>query len=186
MRLLKQITRSVLWVLGESESAKRNLIKEAENRGVPADRLIFAARVPHPDYLTRYCLADLFLDTFPFNAGTTASDALWSGLPLITCSGDAFASRMAGSLLTAVGMSELITTSETDYEQLALKLASNPDLMIRTKMRLADNRSRYPVFDTRRFTRNLEAAYESVCRRYHAGLAPEDIEVPDEGRISAY
>jgi protein O-GlcNAc transferase len=186
MRLLKQITGSVLWVLGENESAKRNLTKEAENRGVHADGFIFAPRIPHPDYLTRFGLADLFLDTFPFNAGTTASDALWSGLPLITCSGDAFASRMAGSLLTAVGMPELITTSKAEYEELALKLASNPDLMMRTKMKLADNRLRYPIFDTRRFTRNLEAAYESIYRRYQAGLAPEDIEVPDEGQMSAY
>jgi protein O-GlcNAc transferase len=186
MRLLKQITRSVLWVLSENESARRNLVKEAESRGVPADRLIFAARVPHPDYLARFGLADLFLDTFPFNAGTTASDALWSGLPLITCSGEAFASRMAGSLLTAVGMPELIATSEADYEELALTLASNPDLMMRTKMKLADNRSRYPVFDTRQFTQNLEAAYESIYRRYQAGLAPEDIEVPEQGRISVH
>ena len=140
MRLLQQIDGSVLWLLAESSNVEHNLLKEAESRGINSARLVFAPRVSYSDYLARYQLADLFLDTFPFNAGTTASDALWAGLPLVTCSGEAFASRMAGSVLGAIGMSEMVTESMAAYEALACKLARNPDLMTSTRMKLARNR----------------------------------------------
>jgi predicted O-linked N-acetylglucosamine transferase (SPINDLY family) len=178
MRLLGKIEGSVLWLLEGNANVKRNLQKEAKNRGVDPARLIFAPRIAYSDYLARYRLADLFLDTFPFNAGTTASDALWAGLPLVTCSGDAFASRMAGSLLKAVGMPELITDSLPDYEALAGKLAQDPDLMTSTKIKLARNRLTCPLFNTQLFTKHIEAAYMAMYQRYQAGLPPDHIHVP--------
>jgi predicted O-linked N-acetylglucosamine transferase (SPINDLY family) len=178
MRVLVKISGSVLWLLEGNADVKRNLQREAESRGVDSARLIFAPRIEYSDYLARYRLADLFLDTFPFNAGATAGDALWAGLPLVTCSGDAFASRMAGSLLRAIGMPELITESMADYEALASKLARDPDLMASTKMKLAHNRTSYPLFDTQQFTRNIEVAYSAMHERYRAGLVPDHIDVP--------
>jgi predicted O-linked N-acetylglucosamine transferase (SPINDLY family) len=181
-RLLREIDGSVLWLLGDNADVKGNLQNEIECRGVDSTRLIFASRVPYSEYLARYRLADLFLDTYPFNGGTTASDALWVGLPLITCSGEAFAARMAGSLLRAIGMPELITESTTDYEALALKLARDPDLMTSTKIKLAQNRSNCPLLDAQRFTRHIEAAYTAVYERYQADLSPDHIYLPQSDR----
>jgi len=181
-RLLREIDGSVLWLLGDNADVKRNLQNEIERRGVDSTRLIFASRVPYSEYLARYRLADLFLDTSPFNGGTTASDALWVGLPLITCSGEAFAARMAGSLLRAIGMPELITESTTDYEALALKLARDPDLMTSIKTRLARNRSSHPLFNAQRFTHHIEAAYTAMYERYQADLLPDHIYVPRSDR----
>lgn len=178
MDIIRKIDGSVLWLLEGNAAVKHNLQKEAENRGVNSARLIFAPRIEYSDYLARYRLADLFLDTVPFNAGATASDALWAGLPLVTCSGETFASRMAGSLLTAMGMPELITESMADYEALACKLAHNPDLMASIKMKLARNRASYPLFNTQLFTRHIETAYTAMYERYQAGLAPDHIHVP--------
>jgi len=180
MRLLQQIAGSVLWLLAETPQVGSNLRREAENRGVDPARLIFAARIAYADYLARYRLADLFLDTLPFNAGTTASDALWAGLPLITCPGRAFASRMAGSLLTALEMPELIAESMADYEALAARLARDPQLMAAIKMKLERNRTRTPLFDTELFTRHLEAAYSAIHQRVRMGLAPDHIRVTRE------
>jgi len=181
-RLLREIDGSVLWLLGDNADVKRNLQNEIERRGVDSTRLIFASRVPYSEYLARYRLADLFLDTSPFNGGTTASDALWVGLPLITCSGEAFAARMAGSLLRAIGMPELITESTTDYEALALKLARDPDLMTSIKTRLARNRSSHPLFNAQRFTHHIEVAYTAMYERYQAGLSLDHIHVPQSDR----
>lgn len=178
MRLLRNIEGSVLWLLKGSDEVKHNLEKEAENRGVKPARLFFAPRIPYSDYLARYRLADLFLDTVPFNAGATASDALWAGLPLVTCSGQAFASRMAGSLLRTIGLPELITDSLADYEALASNLARNPDQITSVKTRLMRNRSISPLFNTPLFTRHIEAAYMTMYGRYQAGLAPDHIDVP--------
>jgi protein O-GlcNAc transferase len=177
MAIIRKIEGSVLWLLEGNAAVKSNLQNEAQNRGVDPARLIFAPRIDYSDYLARYRLADLFLDTVPFNAGATASDALWAGLPLVTCPGETFASRMAGSLLTAIGMPELITESIADYEALACKLARNPDLMAATKMKLVRNRASHPLFDTRLFTRHIEAAYTAMYERYRAGLAPDHIHV---------
>jgi predicted O-linked N-acetylglucosamine transferase (SPINDLY family) len=172
MRLLIEIEPSVLWLVGGNSAVEANLRTEAKRRGVEPDRLVFAARIPYAEHLARYRLADLFLDTLPFNAGTTASDALWAGLPVLTCSGEAFAARMAGSLLHAVGLPELVTDSFDGYEALALKLATGAELLAEMKQRLARNRDRFPLFDTDRFRRHIEAAYVNMWERAQRGEAP--------------
>jgi len=177
MRLLNQVDGSVIWLLGGNVNLERNLRKEANDRGVNPTRLIFSLRTAYADYLARYRLADLFLDTFPFNAGTTASDALWAGLPIITYSGTAFASRMAGSLLQAIGLPELATGSLIEYEALALKLARDPDRLAAIKVELARNRGSYPLFDTVRFTRHLESAFETMWDRVQQGKPPSSFAI---------
>ena len=180
MRLLRGVEGSVLWLLGGSPTVERNLRREAELRGVSPDRLVFAARVDYSTYLSRYRLADLFLDTLPFNAGATASDALWAGLPLITCSGEAFASRMAASLLHAIGLPELIAPSLARYETLALELARNRNVLAAAKSKLGRHRNAYPLFDTDRFRRHIEAAYLTMWHRYQRGDPPASFAVKDE------
>jgi protein O-GlcNAc transferase len=178
MRLLQRVPGSVLWLLADNPTVEGNLRKGAEGRGVDAARLIFAPRIPYADYLARYRLADLCLDTLPFNAGTTASDALWAGLPLVTCTGEAFASRMAASLLRAIGMPEMVADSIADYEALAAKLAGDPELMASIRMKLVHNRLSQPLFDTALFTRHLEAGFSAAHECAQAGLAPDHIVVP--------
>jgi len=178
MRLLREIDGSVLWLMDSNASASRNLRNEAKRRGVAADRLVFAPRLDLADHLARHRLADLFLDTIYCNAHTTASDALWAGLPVLTCAGGTFASRVAGSLLNAVGLPELVTTSLADYESLALQLANDPARLATVKSRLAHNRDSQPLFDTERFTRHIEAAYTEMWERSERGEAPENFSVP--------
>ena len=177
MRLLKRVDGSVLWLVGGNTAISSNLRLEAEARGVRADRLVFAARVPTEDYLARYRLADIFLDTLPYNAGTTASDALWAGLPVLTRPGNAFAGRMAASLLRAVGLPELITENLADYEALAFKLATTPAMLNDLKAKLARNRNTYPLFDTDRFRRHIESAYTTMYERYQRGEPPQSFSV---------
>jgi predicted O-linked N-acetylglucosamine transferase (SPINDLY family) len=178
MRLLKQIDGSVLWLSSLSETARTNLRREAEQRGVSPERLIFSERVEkQEDHLARHRLADLFLDTIYYNAHTTASDALWAGLPVLTCEGETFASRVASSLLRAVGLPELVTTSLDEYEALALKLAREPALLASIKAKLAENRLTAPLFDTERYTRHLEAAYITMWERSQRGEPPASFEV---------
>jgi predicted O-linked N-acetylglucosamine transferase (SPINDLY family) len=162
MDILKEKPDSVLWLLECNASAKENLQREAEARGISAERLIFAPRVPIADHLARHRLADLFLDTLPYNAHTTASDALWMGLPLLTCSGQTFASRVAGSLLHALGMNELICTDLEDYRQKALQLAIDREQLAAIRQRLQQNKEQSPLFDTQRFARDLERCYLEV------------------------
>jgi protein O-GlcNAc transferase len=181
MRLLRSFEGSVLWLLGGNAGVERNLRREAADRGIAPDRLVFAPRAGYSDYLARYQFADLFLDTLPFNAGTTASDALWAGLPLVTCAGEAFASRMAGSLLNAVGLPELVTHNLEDYEALALKLASDSNMLAGVKARLAANRATYPLFDSGRFRRHIEAAYKMMWDIYQRGEQPAPLAIePDK------
>ncbi len=162
MRLLLQVPESVLWLMSSSEIAQRNLRKQAELRGVAPARLVFANRVPLiEDHLVRYALADLFLDTHPYNAHTTAADALMAGLPVLTYQGNAFPSRVAGSLLHAVGMPELVTHTLEQYEALALKLAFSPQLIQSLKERLQAGKGK--LFDTEQFCRNLESVYRVMC-----------------------
>jgi predicted O-linked N-acetylglucosamine transferase (SPINDLY family) len=178
MRLLKAIPESVLWLSKPNATAEANLGKEAERRGVSRERIVFASRLPElSDHLARQRHADLFLDTLPYNAHTTASDALWAGLPLVTCLGETFAGRVAASLLKAVGLPELITTSLEDYEALALRLARDPALLGGIKDKLLRNRDTYPLFDTARFTRHLEAAYTMMWQRYQRGEPPQALAV---------
>ena len=177
MRLLEKTDGSVLWLLGLNDAARRNLQGHGASRGIAPRRLVFAPHATYADHLARYQLADLFLDTLPFNAGATASDALWGGLPVLTCSGSAFAARMAGSLLNAVGLPELVTRSLEEYEAVALQLATNRHLLAETKARLAQNRLTCPLFDSDRFRRHIEAAYVTMWERSQKGLSPENISV---------
>ena len=199
MRLLKAVAGSVLWLVADNATVKDNLRREAEERGVEPDRLIFAPRLKYADHLARFRLADLFLDPLPFNAGTTASDALWAGVPVLTCAGEAFASRIAGSLLNAVGLPELITHSLKEYEALALKLAGHPStlpryardepwtgslpLLSELRARLARNRTTHPLFDTDRFRRHIESAYVTMWERHQRGEAPESFAVEPIHRV---
>lgn len=177
MRLLRAVDGSVLWLLAGHASAQRNLRQEAMARGVSPDRLVFAPRMELADHLARHRLADLFLDNLPYNAHTTASDALWAGLPLVTCRGEGFASRVATSLLLAVGLPELVTHSLEDYEALALKLAGTPAWLAEIRSKLAQNRASRPLFNARRFSRHIESAYMAMWERHHQGLSPEHIEI---------
>ena len=179
MKILKTVTGSVLWLSDTNATAVSNLKKEAAATGINPDRLIFAKRLPSSaDHLARHRLADLFLDTLPYNAHTTASDALWAGLPVLTQIGETFAGRVAASLLTAIGLPELITTTQKAYENLAIELATNSDKLTAIKSKLANNRLTTPLFDTRLFTRHIEAAYTAMYERLQAGLPPEHICVP--------
>ena len=177
MRILKAVEGSVLWLLQDNSWAAENLKKEAEKQSVVPDRLVFAERLPLPEHLARHHQADLFLDTAPYNAHTTASDALWAGLPVLTLMGESFASRVAASLLNAVGLPELITNTQEEYETLAIELAMNPDKLADVKLKLANNRLTAPLFDTPLFAKNLEAAYLTIYRRYQADLVPEHISI---------
>ena len=177
MRILAKTGRSVLWLLVNGASTAANLRNAAEARGVDASRLIFAPFTQPAQHLSRLGAADLFLDTFPCNAHTTASDALWAGVPVVTRLGESFASRVAGSLLHGIGLSELITTSVEQYEEVATALADNPGLLSKVKMKLLGNRPTASLFNTGLFTGRLEDAYRQMYRRHHSGLEPEDIHV---------
>jgi predicted O-linked N-acetylglucosamine transferase (SPINDLY family) len=178
MRALRQNPGSVLWLLEANAGAAANLRREAKARGIEPERLVFAPRLPLAQHLARHGHADLFLDTWPYNAHTTASDALWAGLPVLTCAGETFASRVAGSLLTAIGLPELITHSLPEYEAAAMRLARDPSELAGLRRRLAKNRLTAPLFDSERFTRHLEKAYGMMWERYVSGEAPQHIEVP--------
>ncbi|MCB2075271.1 MAG: tetratricopeptide repeat protein [Novosphingobium sp.] len=162
MRLLGRVDGSVLWLLRSNEWAEANLRREARARGIDPDRLVFAGKLPHGEHLARHAHADLFLDTFNVNAHTTASDALWAGLPIVTRAGRQFAARVAASLLAAVGLPELIAGTDEAYEALALDLATDPDRLAAIRAKLAANRLSQPLFDTVGYTRDFEAALETV------------------------
>ena len=172
MRLLQAVPGAVLWLLGDNQWAAENLRREARARGVDANRLVFAPRLKLAEHLARHRLAHLFLDTLPVNAHTTASDALWAGLPVLTCAGNAFAARVAGSLLHAVGLAELVTHSPEQYEALALRLATDTHVLQGLRNRLAQNRLSSPLFDTDRFRRHIEAAYTTMWEIWRHGENP--------------
>jgi predicted O-linked N-acetylglucosamine transferase (SPINDLY family) len=177
MRILRQVDGSVLWLLQDHPASAANLRREARNRGIDPSRLVFAVRMPSSEHLARHRVADLFLDTLPYNAHTTASDSLWAGLPILTCIGDTFAGRVAASLLGAVGLPDLVTTAPEQYEALAIDLATNPERLARIRRRLGANRPVAPLFDSVAFTRHLEDAYAQMHQRYLANLPPENIVV---------
>lgn len=172
MRLLKQVQGSVLWLLEGNPIASRNLKYAAQERGVGPERIVFAPRLEITEHLARHQLANLFLDTLPYNAHTTASDALWAGLPFLTCKGETFAGRVGASLLHAIGLPELITNSLADYESLALNLATDQLRLSKLREKLFDNREKYPLFDTDLFRRHIESAYTTMWDRYKSGEAP--------------
>jgi predicted O-linked N-acetylglucosamine transferase (SPINDLY family) len=177
MRILKAVDDSVLFLYAENKWAENNLKKEAELRDIDISRLVFGVRIPGEEYLARYKACDLFLDTAPYNGGTTASDALWTGLPVLTLMGESFASRVAASLLNAIGLPELITNTQEEYEALAIELAIHPHKLADIKLKLAKNRLTTPLFDTPLFTKNLEAAYIKMYERYQDDLEPDHITI---------
>jgi predicted O-linked N-acetylglucosamine transferase (SPINDLY family) len=178
IRIMKKVEGSVLWLPASNETATRNLRMEANARGLDPGRLIFANKLPaHPDHLARLQLADLFLDTLPYNAHTTASDALRAGLPVLTRTGETFAGRVATSLLNAIGLPELVTRTREEYENLGIGLATHPAKLAFIKEKLARNRLTAPLFNTQLFTRHIESAYRAMHERYQAGLPPDHLNV---------
>ena len=178
MRLLAQVPDSVLWLFEDNALVANHLRREAAARGIAPERLVMAPRLAPAAHLARHRHADLFLDTFPYTAHTTGSDALWMGLPLVTCAGESFASRVAGSLLRAAGLPELIAGDFDEYEALALALARDPPRLARLRTHLADGRRTHALFDTDRFRRHLETAYTALWSRHLAGGQPSRFDVP--------
>jgi predicted O-linked N-acetylglucosamine transferase (SPINDLY family) len=176
-RILKSVEGSVLLIYADNDTAQINLTKEITARGIDPNRLIFGKRLSKSEYLARYRVADLFLDTRPFNAGTTASDALRMGLPVLTLKGNSFNSREAASVIGALNLPELITTTKEEYESLAIELATDPEKLKIIKDKLASNLSTAPLYNTKLFTKNLESAYTMMYDRYHQGLDPDHIYV---------
>jgi len=177
MRLLHKVEGGVLWLFEGNPAVSRNLRHEAQARGIAPERLIFAPRMPLADHLARHRLADLFLDTLPCNAHTTATDALWVGLPVLTCAGTTFVGRVCASLLAAIGMPEMIAGSLAAYEAAALELATNPDALAAAREKLARNRSSQPLFDTDRFRRHFEAAFITMHERHQRGERPASFSI---------
>ena len=180
MRILKEVEESVLWLFEDNSRVASNLRQEAVRRGIDADRLIFAKKLPLSEHLARYRRADLFLDTLPYNAHTTASDALWAGLPVLTCIGESFVSRVGASLLNAIHLPELITATHEEYESLAIELATNPEKLRKIREKLKKNRLTTPLFDTPSVTRYIEEAYVAMFERYQAGLSFDHIYISNQ------
>jgi protein O-GlcNAc transferase len=180
MRLLAKVEGSVLWLLRDNAAAERNLRGEAAARGIDPNRLVFADRMERDQHLARHRLADLFLDTMPYNAHTTASDALAAGLPVVTSLGSTFSGRVAASLLSALGLPELIAHSLAEYEALALKLFGDSNYRARTIARLEQNRKKFPLFDTDRFRAHLESAYQVMWQRWQRGEGPANLTIPPQ------
>ena len=183
LRILENVDGSVLWLLEDNPKASGNLRREASRRGVDDERLVFCSRIPFPEHQARQRSADLFLDTMPYNAHTTASDALWAGLPVLTCSGESFAGRVAASLLNAIELPELITSSLEKYKALAIELATNPEKLNGIKLKLENNRLTAPLFDSDRFTRHIEAAYGEMYKRYQLDLPAEHIDIKPDDQV---
>ena len=177
MKILKKIEGSVLWLIKDSNEGANNLKKEANKRGINPDKIIFAKRMTISEHLARHKMADLFIDTFPYTAHTTCSDALWSGLPVITLMGQSFASRLSGTLLNAVGLNELIATTEKDYEDLIINLAKDSNQLKIIKNKLEKNKINQPIFNTKLYTKKIESAYKEIYKRYHSDLPLENIEI---------
>jgi predicted O-linked N-acetylglucosamine transferase (SPINDLY family) len=177
LRILQKVPQSVLWLYVDNPTSATNLREEAIKHGLSPERVIFAGSVTREKYLEQYKFADLFLDTRPYNAGTTASDALWAGLPVLTQVGESFASRMAASLLANIGIAELITHTDEEYEALAVALASNPEKLANIKAMLTNNRLKKPLFDTPSFTKHIESAYQEAYERYQNGLPIDHIHI---------
>ena len=180
MRLLAKVQNSVFWLLKSNPWAEGNLKKAAVRRGIAQDRLVFAQKLPQAEHLARHRLADLFLDIFNFNAHTTASDALWMGLPVVTKMGRGFAARVAGSLLATIEMPNLTTETKNAYEQLALYLAQNPIRVSELWKEILCKKITSPLFNTNLYTRHLEVGYQEAYNRYFDGLLPDEITVVDQ------
>ena len=179
MRILKRVESSVICLFLEdfNQTAKKNLKEETKKNGIKPDRLIFIQGIPLLEHLARHKVADLFIDTFPYTAHTTCSDALWSGLPVLTRIGESFSSRVASSLLNAIDLPELITNTEKEYEDLAVELATNPVRLKEIKDKLQKNRLTKPLFNTELYTKNLEAAFTKMYERYINNIPINNIEI---------
>ena len=177
MKILQEVEESVLWLLEDNKFASENLRKYAKNYGIDPARIVYGKRLQHEDHLTRHYCADLFLDTFPCNAHTTASDALWMGLPVITYLGTTFAGRVAASLLNAIGLEELVAKTVEDYQKIAIELATNSRKLVSIKERLAVNKNIKPLFDTKISREKIEEAYFEMYARYQHGLMPSSFDV---------
>ena len=174
-QILRLVDNSILWLFEDNSLAASNIRTEAKNRGLHPDRIVFAKFMNHASHLARYKAADLFLDTFPYNAHTTASDALWAGTPVLTLEGKSFSGRVAASLLTNVRLPELITQSTDEYVSRAIELANNRQKLISIKRVLHENRSTSPLFNILRFVKDIESSYQKIYHRYHSGLPPDHI-----------
>jgi len=180
--ILLRVKHSVLWISENNQSFKANIKAEFDGRGIDPSRIIFAQRLDLlEDHLARYALADLFLDTHPYNAHTTAVDSLKAGVPVLTLKGQSFASRVAASLLEAIGLSELITINRQDYESLAIELANNPHKLAAIKQKLLQNRQTAPLFDTPLFSKSIEAAYIEIFERYQRDIPLDHLSISSKG-----
>ena len=177
MRLLNKVEGSVLWLRQSNQWSELNVKKEAQRRKIDPERIVFAGRVPMAEHLARQKLADLFIDTFSFNAHTTAAEALWTGLPVVTKTGQGFAARVAGSLLNSVGLPELITKNEHHYEMLILELVTNPSKLSKIRKKLVANLLEQPLFDTEQYTRHIEDGYQQAYQNYFENNPPKTITV---------
>jgi predicted O-linked N-acetylglucosamine transferase (SPINDLY family) len=177
MKILKQVKGSVLWLLEDNLTATNNLKLEANKRDIDVKRIIFARRMKMSDHFARLKVADLFIDTLPYNAHTSASDGLWVGLPFLTLAGDTFTSRVGASMLNAIGLPELITHSENEYKNKAIELATNSILLKEIKKKLEINKLSKPLFDAKLFTKNVESAYKKIYKRYNSNIPTENIEI---------
>ena len=179
MRLLKNVNNSVLWLIKSNKWVEQNLSKEAKQQGIDPSRIVFAEKLSHSKHLARHKHADLFIDTFNYNAHTTASDALWSGLPIVTKQGKQFSARVASSLLTACGLPELITKNEKEYEELIYELATNPKKLKTISLKLSENKKSKPLFNTKQYTNNFENGLQKAYDLYFYGEHPKNIFVSD-------
>jgi predicted O-linked N-acetylglucosamine transferase (SPINDLY family) len=179
-QVLHSVSGSVLWLLANTETVSKHIHQEMQQRGIGADRLAFGGRLPTPQYLARYRLADLFLDTYPFNGGTTVSDALWAGLPVLTLSGETFASRMAASLLSAIGMPQMITTTHAQYQAQAIELGLDRAKLEGLKQYLRFEGQSQVVFNTPRYVRHLEQAFHTMLDRARQGEKPSPLWVQSQ------
>ncbi len=179
MRVLAQTPGSVLWLLQGTQRATDNLRREASLRGISPDRIVFAVPLEPREHLARIKCADLFLDTLPYNAHTTASDALWADVPVLTCEGATFAGRVASSLLHAIDLEDLVTQTLDEYERMAIQLARTPSMVAEIRSRLALNRMNAPLFDTQQTCRYIESAFTTVMKRFYRDEAPVSFAVRD-------
>jgi predicted O-linked N-acetylglucosamine transferase (SPINDLY family) len=177
MKILKKVKGSVLWLFENNPITIKNLQQEANKRDVGSDRLIFAKPMALDKHLARHKVADLFLDTFPYTAHTTCSDALWAGLPVLTCTGESFASRVSASLLNAIGLSELVTHTHKEYEGMAIELANNLIRLKEIKNELEKNKLEKPLFNTKLFTKHIESAYTEIHKKYIKNKKPDHIKI---------
>ena len=184
-RCTRSVEGSVLWLLNDATLATANLRREAAARGIDPNRLIFADPVPQDRHIGRIGVADLVLDTLPYNAHTTGSDALWAGVPIVTCMGSAFAGRVAASLLHSVGLAELVTTNFQDYEALAVQLARDPHRLQGLRVKLNENRRKSPLFDTERFRQGIESAYTTMWTIWQSGESPRSFAVGEPAFASS-